>query len=183
MRAALMAAAAPIQLYDSYFLIEPIESCCEKTRRRRFQRCNRGSTRRAFPFLVNSFHNCVRSWLIFPGPPYHRTSPDLTSPPALARRRLTPAAKATRDPVSKSDKAIILPAPNLSLVDYQISGGSCLWPRRLSKTLICQVYLPLVVSRRRRTKQPLRMEDNADKEDPCKMRNKAFLSAAALHFI
>lgn len=30
MWAALMAAAAPIQLYDSYFLIEPIESCCEK---------------------------------------------------------------------------------------------------------------------------------------------------------
>lgn len=25
-----MAAAAPIQLYDSYFLIEPIESCGEK---------------------------------------------------------------------------------------------------------------------------------------------------------
>lgn len=30
MWAALMAAAAPIQLYDSYFLIEPIESCGEK---------------------------------------------------------------------------------------------------------------------------------------------------------
>lgn len=96
-----------------------------------------------------------------------------------------PAAEATRDPVSKSDNTTILPAPNLSLVDYQIRGGSCLWPRRLSKKLICQVYLPLVVSRRRRTKQPLWTEDNTDKEEwkLWKMRNKAFLLAALIHFI
>lgn len=51
--------------------------------------------------------------------------------------------------------------------------------------LICQVYLRLDVSRRCRTKQPLRMEDNADKEDQnrWRMRNKAFLLAAVIHFI
>lgn len=78
-------------------------------------------------------------------------------------RGVRPGTSDPCDPVSKSDTTIILPAPGPSRVDYQIRGGGCLWPRRLSKKLICQVYLPLVGSRRRRTKQPLRMEDKADK--------------------
>lgn len=139
---AAAAAAAAVRLYDNHFLIEPMESCAQKLPT-------------ADPIRAGAagfFNDC---WLIFAG---------LAAAPHLApRRRFARGRPRPRDPVSKSDNAIILPEP--SRVDYQISGGGCLWPRRLSQKLICQVYLPLVGSRRRRTKQPLPREDKADKGD------------------
>lgn len=58
-----------------------------------------------------------------PSLPYHRTSPaEIWHLPRICREASNPSSESPCDPVSKNDNTIILPAPNLSLVDYQIRG-------------------------------------------------------------